>query len=1010
MTEILKNIIAMKTCVTMLFLMIATACVAAQESGDPAAVFARLDGNGDGSLSAEEARRVPALARVFSVIDADRDGLLSMEEVQTGFRRREDQPRRAAAPLDPNVSQAEHTLTFDGRERFFITQAPKNPIGKLPVVFVFHGGGGRGDGLAARGFGELVAKENILAVYPSGWRNNWNDGRNAARIISQQEGVDDVKFVRAIVDDLEKRHSIDRTRIFATGISNGGIFSHCLAAKAADLFAGVAPVVGGLAEPLAAGFNPSHPISLLVIQGDADPMVPIGGGPIAHNESGGRVIPTEDMLKLYLARNGVTGAPEIEKLPDTDPNDGTTTEVRRYPRGTDGVRVEYYLVKGGGHAMPSLGRGGLPEAIIGKTPRDFDGLKTIWEFFRACPPRIDHRKDGPANPRTDTSENKSRADSAFVNMRFTRDFQADIADSGMGGTEIVSLASHAGKLWAATSLWNDDTTRGNDDGCQILVKATAGGPWKLDFTLANTNRAFLRAVTFDKEHHGKRIDPPVALLLAGGTGAVHCRNDNNGVWVKMPLNTAARDLVRVLFSHVDRVTGIPSVYAVTVRSIFRGAYSAELGRVVWDDKPELTDLGNRVIAATDLEGVLYASVDRDSYHDIKGNIYDFKANGGIYHRVDGPQPTWVFDYVWDKVSAPYDNYKAWEQTRSLTATTDENGQTFLLGTRQVPGRIWRIDPRKAGVPPERLDLDLVPWLTERWGGLGSALENGEPMRDCDGQMLHNSLWSVVTIAYDHFTEATNPVTGEKVLLAGIWAQHPDYNGPLGKSSWYLVRHSDGRYELGRVFDPDFEPSSPGGLRATRAIIASPFPEERERVFYFAGFDASMVGSWKPHFHVVHKTYQDTAWIYRGEIQSSSAVTPPPVDGKPVLKSLSDCDAVRDAAGTGQLFECVHVPNLTDVHKGVNGFAIADLNRDGRPDVVATLSPPVSLPGGLGAETGSVQRTSRRQAIDQLAMLINEGGFRFHPHPVQIRRSTFTAERFGRFAQIPNLADFMLDLK
>ena len=70
----------------------------------------------------------------------------------------------------------------------------------------------------------------------------------------------------------------------------------------------------------------------------------------------------------------------------------------------------------------------------------------------------------------------------------------------------------------------------------------------------------------------------------------------------------------------------------------------------------------------------------------------------------------------------------------------------------------------------------------------------------------------------------------------------------------------------------------------------------------------------------------------GPAPEPAAVTPAPVDGKPVLKSLPDSDAVRDAAGTGQLFECVHVPGLTDVRKGVNGFAIADLNRDGRPDL------------------------------------------------------------------------------
>jgi polyhydroxybutyrate depolymerase len=312
--------------------MIAFHTVAAQDTEDRdniAATFKRLDRDGDGRLSAKEAAPVPVLGRAFSAIDADRDGLLSIEEVRASLGGKQRRARRDAPPADLNVSQAEHTLTVDGRERTFITQAPENPRGKLPVVFVFHGGGGRGDGLAARGFGEMVATENFLAVYPTGWKNNWNDGRQAPRIAAQVENVDDVKFVRAMVDDLEKRHSIDRSRVFATGISNGGIFSHCLAAKAADLFAGIAPVVGGLAEPLADGFKPSHPISLLVIQGDADPLVPIGGGAIANDDRGGRVIAIAETLKKYLAHNGITGDPEIAQLPDTNPNDGTTTEVRR---------------------------------------------------------------------------------------------------------------------------------------------------------------------------------------------------------------------------------------------------------------------------------------------------------------------------------------------------------------------------------------------------------------------------------------------------------------------------------------------------------------------------------------------------------------------------------------------------------------------------------------------------------------------------------------------------------
>ena len=141
---------------------------------------------------------------------------------------------------------------------------------------------------------------------------------------------------------------------------------------------------------MAERFKPSHPISLLVIQGDADPLVPIGGGAIARSDRGGHVLATEAMLKKYLAHNEVVGAPEVEQLADADPKDGTTTEVRRWPPGRDGVRVEYYLVRGGGHTMP--GSSGLlameKQGRVGRVSRDFDGLEVIWRFFKQCPPRV----------------------------------------------------------------------------------------------------------------------------------------------------------------------------------------------------------------------------------------------------------------------------------------------------------------------------------------------------------------------------------------------------------------------------------------------------------------------------------------------------------------------------------------------------------------------------------------------------------------------------------------------
>lgn len=122
--------------------------------------------------------------------------------------------------------------------------------------------------------------------------------------------------------------------------------------------------------------------------------------------------------------------------------------------------------------------------------------------------------------------------------------------------------------------------------------------------------------------------------------------------------------------------------------------------------------------------------------------------------------------------------------------------------------------------------------------------------------------------------------------------------------------------------------------------------------------------------------------------------PPPVNGRPVLKELPDCDAVRDAAGTGQLFECAHVPGITDYRAGMNGFAIVDLNRDGRPDVVATCTPMDAAPGKPFRNT--------------LRVLVSEGGFRFREHRIEIRGSDLTQAAFGQWSQIPNFLDLNKD--
>jgi len=164
------------------------------------------------------------------------------------------------------------------------------------------------------------------------------------------------------------------------------------------------------------------------------------------------------------------------------------------------------------------------------------------------------------------------------------------------------------------------------------------------------------------------------------------------------------------------------------------------------------------------------------------------------------------------------------------------------------------------------------------------------------------------------------------------------------------------------------------------------PDEAPSAESFRGADTDQNGSVSPDEFRRFLTNRNRPVPEGAAPTTVAAPTPQPANGVPALKQLPDSDAVRDAAGTGQLFECVHVRGITDVREGMNGFALADLNRDGRPDVIATFSPPSSYRG------------------TKLVVLINEGSFRFTPHAITIGNAS-SMDDFGGAAQIPNLADF-----
>jgi polyhydroxybutyrate depolymerase len=128
------------------------------------------------------------------------------------------------------------------------------------------------------GFDEIAASRGFIVAYPESVNTHWNDTRALSP-------ADDVGFVRALIAEVERAYPVDHARVYATGISNGGFFSQRLACDLSDQIAAVASVAATMPETLVPVCHPSRSVSVMFIQGTADPLVPIEGGAIARTHA-----------------------------------------------------------------------------------------------------------------------------------------------------------------------------------------------------------------------------------------------------------------------------------------------------------------------------------------------------------------------------------------------------------------------------------------------------------------------------------------------------------------------------------------------------------------------------------------------------------------------------------------------------------------------------------------------------------------------------------------------------
>jgi polyhydroxybutyrate depolymerase len=298
---------------------------------------------------------------------------------------------RMTAPPEPELSAQiqRGVLSAGGRERTFLFYAPAKTAPQPALVVAFHGS--MGDGAQARkAFGfeldALADARGFVVVYPDGFEGHWNDCRTHAPFSANTQNVDDMSFVRGLVDRFAKTHGVDRTRVFATGISNGGHMALRLALEAPELVRAVAPVIASL--PAADNTDcTAHdaPVSILVMNGTADPYNPYGGGEvILHGVWGSRgdVISTDATLSYWAKLAGYGAPTSVESLADRDAADASTVEVTRWV-APGKKSLALYAIRGGGHTVPHpVAR--MPR-ILGATNADIVAAREIASFFEAAP-------------------------------------------------------------------------------------------------------------------------------------------------------------------------------------------------------------------------------------------------------------------------------------------------------------------------------------------------------------------------------------------------------------------------------------------------------------------------------------------------------------------------------------------------------------------------------------------------------------------------------------------------
>ncbi|MBC7923636.1 MAG: poly(3-hydroxybutyrate) depolymerase [Ferruginibacter sp.] len=260
------------------------------------------------------------------------------------------------------------SLLIEGHYRTFHFRKPAQT--KATLIFVLHGSGGSGLQIrtGAKKLEAIAPAENLLLVYPDGYRKFWNECRKTAPSAANEENINENAFFGAMLNCFRERYQIDEKQVFAVGTSGGGHMAYKLALTMPEQFRAIAAIIANLPDTNNLDCPEKRiPFPVMIINGTADGVNPYEGGEVKLGPqlNLGFVRSTNRTFQYWSSLAGYQGKPRKQRLPDTDPTDGKTIE--RYTFRKKG-KPEVTLLKviGGQHDYPN----------------DIDVYVEAWAFFK----------------------------------------------------------------------------------------------------------------------------------------------------------------------------------------------------------------------------------------------------------------------------------------------------------------------------------------------------------------------------------------------------------------------------------------------------------------------------------------------------------------------------------------------------------------------------------------------------------------------------------------------------